>query len=102
MGVLAEGNRWSVLAPLGIVFVTSLANLVLVGPATTKCMRERKSQEFRDGKKSYDEGPQSEEMQVLNKRFGYLHGASSLLNMVGCIATVVYGFSLAERVEGGI
>ena len=102
MGVFADENRWSVLAPLGITFVTSLVNLVLVGPATTKCMRERKSQEFKDGKKSYDEGPQSEEMQVLNRRFGYLHGASSLLNMVGCVATVVYGFYLAERVDGGI
>ncbi len=43
-GVLAESNRWSVLLPLTTIFVTSLANLAFVGPATTKIMRDRKHQ----------------------------------------------------------
>lgn len=43
-GVLAEGNRWTVLAPLATILVTSLANLVVLGPATTKAMKERHHQ----------------------------------------------------------
>ena len=79
------------------MFVTALANLSYIGPQTTKIMRERKHQETRDGKKSYDSGPHSEEMQALNKKFGLMHGLSSLVNIVGCFATLWYGFYLAER-----
>lgn len=43
-GVLASSNQWAVLAPIALMFLAGLANLVLVGPATTKCMRDRKSQ----------------------------------------------------------
>jgi hypothetical protein len=43
-GELAEANRWSVLDPLATVFLTSLANLLFVGPGTTRVMRERKAQ----------------------------------------------------------
>ena len=43
-GVLDAPNRWSVLAPLATMFVTGLANMAFVGPATTKTMRDRKSQ----------------------------------------------------------
>jgi hypothetical protein len=43
-GILAEGNRWSVIVPLATMFVTSLANLAFIGPATTNIMKERKHQ----------------------------------------------------------
>ncbi len=56
-------------------------------------------EETRDGKKSYDTGPHSKEMQALNKRFGRMHGISSLLNMAGSLATVWYGMVLAERLQ---
>ncbi|RAL59316.1 hypothetical protein DID88_006921 [Monilinia fructigena] len=98
-GALAEVNRWSVLVPLGTMFVTGLANLVLIGPATTRLIKERKHQETRDGKKSYDAAPHSREMQKLNKSFGRLHGASSLVNLVSFLATIWYGVSLAERLQ---
>jgi len=55
--------------------------------------------ETRDGKKSYDPAPHSQAMQKLNRQFGRLHGMSSLLNMAGCLATVYYGFTLAERIH---
>ena len=55
--------------------------------------------ETRDGKKSYDAGPHSKEMQALNQRFGRMHGISSLLNMMGSLATVWYGMVLAERLQ---
>ena len=43
-GVLDSGNRWSVLAPLATIFLTGLANMAVVGPATTKTMKDRKMQ----------------------------------------------------------
>lgn len=55
--------------------------------------------ETRDGKKSYDAGPHSSEMQKLNKRFGMMHGVSSLVNMAALLATVVYGGTLAEMLR---
>ncbi|MCJ1238014.1 hypothetical protein MMC14_006001 [Varicellaria rhodocarpa] len=98
-GVFAEKNRTSVLAPLVTIFASSLVNLALVGPATTKIMRERKHQETRDGKKSYDSPPHSKEMMRMNKSFGRMHGVSSLLNLGGLLATMWYGFTLAERLQ---
>ncbi|KAK5074009.1 hypothetical protein LTS08_008053 [Lithohypha guttulata] len=96
-GVLEEGHRLHVATPLFLTLLCGAANMLFIGPATTKCMKERKHQETRDGKKSYDSGPHSEAMQNLNKKFGILHGISSSVNLVGCIATVWYGFYLAER-----
>ncbi|PQE12941.1 mitochondrial outer membrane protein [Rutstroemia sp. NJR-2017a WRK4] len=98
-GAFAETNRWSVLVPLATMFVTGLANLAVLGPATTKIMKERKHQETRDGKKSYDAAPHSKEMERLNKAFGQMHGISSLVNMFSLIATMWYGVTLADRLQ---
>ena len=43
-GVFETGNRWDALIPMGLMFGTALLNLVLLGPATTKVMRQRKHQ----------------------------------------------------------
>ncbi|GAB7351257.1 hypothetical protein MBLNU459_g1681t1 [Dothideomycetes sp. NU459] len=96
-GVMAPSNRWSVLGPLATMLVTAVLNLVLVGPATTKSMKERHHQETRDGKKSYDAGPHSQEMQKLNRSFATLHTVSTLLNLAGFGAMIYYGFVLGER-----
>ncbi|EXJ82162.1 hypothetical protein A1O1_08231 [Capronia coronata CBS 617.96] len=98
-GVLDPSNRLHVLTPLLTMFVSGVLNATYIGPATTKCMRERKHQETRDGKKSYDPPPHSKEMQALNEKFGRLHAASSLVNMLGWAATIWYGFYLAERIS---
>lgn len=55
--------------------------------------------EKKDGKKSYDPAPHSQEMQALNKRFGKMHGISSLLNLGTFIATIAYGFTLGSRLS---
>ena len=55
--------------------------------------------EERDGKKSYDPKPHSQEMTALNKRFGQVHGISSLLNLATFVATIVYGFHLGDRLR---
>jgi hypothetical protein len=38
-------------------------------------------------------------MQVLNKRFGQIHGISMLVNLGTIIATVAYGFTLGARLQ---
>jgi len=52
--------------------------------------------ETRDGKKAYDAPPHSKEMQRLNKKFGALHGTSTVINLVGLLATMWYGGTLTE------
>ncbi|KAL5116878.1 hypothetical protein ACEQ8H_005230 [Pleosporales sp. CAS-2024a] len=72
---------------IGTMFVSGLLNLVYVGPETTRVMGLRKHQETRDGKKSWEEGQHSEEMQKLNKQFGILHGYSTV-DEVSRVATM--------------
>lgn len=96
-GITEGGNIWRALAPIAIMFSTSLLNLVILGPATTKVMKERKHQETRDGKRYYDPGPKSTEMQRLNSSFAKLHGAASLSNVIGLAAMLFYGIVLAEK-----
>lgn len=44
-GVLLDrANRWGVLVPLAGALLCALGNLAVVGPATTRVMRERKVQ----------------------------------------------------------
>lgn len=42
-GLLADANRGALIA-IATMFISGFVNLVYVGPATTKCMRERKHQ----------------------------------------------------------
>ncbi|TKA81324.1 hypothetical protein B0A55_02769 [Friedmanniomyces simplex] len=95
---LQTGNFWDALVPIAVILGTSLVNLVVLGPATTRVMRRRKHQETRDGKRYHDAGPQSAEMQRLNSSFTYLHSASSLSNLIGTGAIIFYGFVLAEKI----
>ncbi|KAF2713048.1 hypothetical protein K504DRAFT_371240, partial [Pleomassaria siparia CBS 279.74] len=78
------------------IFATGIVNWVYVGPQTTQVMQLRKHQETRDGKKSYDKGPHTKEMEALNRQFGMLHGVSSLVNLGGFIAMLWYGVLLGE------
>lgn len=116
-GVMEEPNRYGVLFPISTIFVLGLTNAAYLGPVTTQVMKQRKHQgvcgvtfpsiqplihtvtETRDGKKYFDPGPHSTEMQRLNKRFTALHGASSLVNLVAFLATIWYGGTLAEMLK---
>ncbi|KAL5604531.1 hypothetical protein BROUX41_002486 [Berkeleyomyces rouxiae] len=98
-GVAHAANRWGVLAPLLAMMACGAANLLVVEPLVTQCMLERRAQEKKDGKRSYDPAPHSAAMTALNKRFGKLHGISSVLNLGAFVATVVYGFDLARRLH---
>lgn len=99
VGLLDPTNRWTFVVPLVAMAATGLANLLILLPATQKCMEARKAQEEKDGKKSYDSPPHSEEMMALKKQFGKLHGISSLLNLTTYVATLVYGVSLSARLQ---
>jgi hypothetical protein len=82
--------------PLVVVAVSGAVNWGLLGPWTTRVMRERKHQETRDGKRYWEEGA-SEGMRRLNERFMVLHGASSVVNLVGLGALVGYAAYLGGR-----
>lgn len=43
-GILHQNNFWTGLVPVGVMLLTGLANLVALGPMTTRVMRERKHQ----------------------------------------------------------
>ena len=43
-GCLAQGNQVPVLVPITTMFITGLANLAFIGPATTNVMIKRKHQ----------------------------------------------------------
>ncbi|KAF7543983.1 hypothetical protein G7Z17_g10302 [Cylindrodendrum hubeiense] len=97
-GLLSDFARWHSLAPIATMFLTGFVNLAILLPATTKTMKDRRGQAKRDGKDWYSQGPHSDEMKALNKKFGMLHGISSLINIVTFFATVAYGFTLGGRV----
>lgn len=118
-GLLVDRNFWTALVPIAAMFGSSFLNLTLLGPATTTVMKKRKHQgmlltlrilqgeclrlmndslETRDGKRYYDPGPKSAEMEKLNSSFMWLHSASSLANLVGLGAMVYYGIVLAEKI----
>lgn len=118
-GVIAEENRYAVLLPLAVVSVTGLINMFYLTPLVVRTIKERSQQgsssfslfrkpgvrvlicvvESIDGKKAHDAPPHSQRMTELNKRFGKLHGLSSLLNMGALIATIAYGVYLGGRLH---
>ncbi|KAI0528067.1 hypothetical protein F5B22DRAFT_17902 [Xylaria bambusicola] len=97
-GVLHPANRWGVLAPLTAAFVTGLANWAYFLPETNKITAQRREQEVKDGKQSWEKTTHSKDMKALNKKFAKIHGYSSLFNLVTFIATVVYGVHLSARI----
>ncbi|KAI0476800.1 hypothetical protein F4859DRAFT_514132 [Xylaria cf. heliscus] len=98
-GVLHPANRWGVLVPLTAAFVTGLVNLVYLLPETNKVTAQRKQQETKDSKRSKDKASSSKDLKALNKKFGKLHGYSSLFNLVTFVATVAYGVQLSARIN---
>ncbi|PHH54480.1 putative mitochondrial outer membrane protein YPR098C [Ceratocystis fimbriata CBS 114723] len=98
-GIFHDSNHWTALAPLAAMLTCGAANLLVMEPLVTQCMADRWAQEKKDGKRSYDPAPHSDEMSALNKRFGKLHGISSIFNLGSFVATVAYGFDIARRLQ---
>ncbi|GAA5954415.1 hypothetical protein JCM8115_004581 [Rhodotorula mucilaginosa] len=88
-----HGNKtvWA----LVVMASSGFANWLFVGPLTTGVMKQRHRKERLEGK-SYNEPGVSNEMKALNKRFGTLHGISSLINLVYVAAAVGHAAWIAE------
>ncbi|TEB35101.1 hypothetical protein FA13DRAFT_1728902 [Coprinellus micaceus] len=75
---------------LAIVLIGQGLNYFVVGPMTSKLMFKRHKLEKEEGK-AYNEPGVSEEMKALNRKFGSLHGVSSLFNLFAVIALGFHG-----------
>ncbi|KZP32255.1 hypothetical protein FIBSPDRAFT_916476 [Athelia psychrophila] len=80
---------------LAAVVLAQASNYFVVGPLTSKVMFERQKLEKEEGK-VYNEPGVSSEMKALNKKFGGLHGISSLANMGAVLALGFHGLWLAN------
>ncbi|KAM6497985.1 protein of unknown function (DUF4149) domain containing protein [Amanita muscaria] len=75
---------------LFVVFGTHGLNCFVVGPIASKVKVQRHKLEKDEGK-GYDEKEVSAQMKAFNRKFGMLHGISSLLNLIAFIALVFHG-----------
>jgi len=75
--------------PFAVIGLSGLLNLTVIGPLTTKVIKQRREVEARDA--------DSTEMKTLNRKFGQAHGASSLTNMVTLLSTLYYTLLLSQR-----
>ncbi|CAM6088933.1 unnamed protein product [Calypogeia fissa] len=103
---LAAATLWETLqfVALGLALVFTLTNLLVMEPVTTKLMRERHKAEKEDGistepgvnrKKEIEKaGPK---LRAINKKFGALHGISSLLNLFAFWGLLVHVAYLGSR-----
>jgi hypothetical protein len=75
------------IAAAGVALAATLVNAVVVEPMTTKAMYERRAADA-----GTDEGVKK----AARKRFGQVHGASSLANLIGLGGGVAYVWFVAE------
>ncbi|KAF5384688.1 hypothetical protein D9757_006229 [Collybiopsis confluens] len=77
------------------VLMSQGTNYFVIGPMTSKTMFERHRLEKEEGK-VYNEPGVSDAMKALNKRFGALHGVSSLFNLWSVIAIAMHGLYIGN------
>ncbi|GLB36463.1 putative protein with domain of unknown function (DUF4149) [Lyophyllum shimeji] len=75
---------------LATVLLCQCVNYFVIGPLTSKTMFERHKLEKDEGK-AYNDPGVSAKMKALNRRFGMLHGVSSLANLAAVIALGFHG-----------
>ncbi|KAJ7275403.1 hypothetical protein B0H12DRAFT_1087104 [Mycena haematopus] len=75
---------------LALVLLAQGSNYFIIGPLTSKTMFERMKLEKDEGK-GYTEPGVSDKMKGLNRRFGMLHGISSLANLGAVLALGFHG-----------
>jgi len=80
---------------LAIVFLAQASNYFVISPLTSKVMFQRHKLEKEEGKQ-YNEPGVSDEMKALNKKFGSLHGISSLANLFAVLALGFHGLWLGN------
>ncbi|KAL9715817.1 hypothetical protein Ac2012v2_000259 [Leucoagaricus gongylophorus] len=80
---------------LGSVLIAQGANYFIVGPMTSRTMFARHKLE-KEENKQYNDPAASTEMKALNRRFGSLHGISSLANLIAVIALGFHGLWIGK------
>ncbi|RDB28421.1 hypothetical protein Hypma_015199 [Hypsizygus marmoreus] len=80
---------------LAYVLLAQGFNYFVIGPLTSKTMFQRHKLEKEEGK-VYNEPGVSDEMKAVNRRFGTLHGISSLANLGSFIALTFHGLWLGN------
>ncbi|KAF9535468.1 hypothetical protein CPB83DRAFT_888178 [Crepidotus variabilis] len=80
---------------LGSVLFNQGLNKFVVGPLTSSTMFARHKLEKEEGKVYSDPGV-SQDMLKLNRRFGMLHGISSLANLFSVISLVFHGLYIGK------
>jgi len=80
---------------LAFVILAQGSNYFVVGPLTSKTMFQRMRLEKEEGK-SYNDSGVSDDMKALNRRFGMLHGVSSLANLGAVVALAFHGLWLGK------
>ncbi|KAF4623460.1 hypothetical protein D9613_001682 [Agrocybe pediades] len=80
---------------LATVLLSQASNYFIIGPMTSKTMFQRQRLEKEEGKTYSDPGV-SVEMKALNRRFGALHGISSLANLAAIIALIFHGLWIGD------
>jgi len=73
-----------------IVFGAQALNYFVIGPTAAQTMFQRHKLEKEEGKNPKEKGI-STQMKSLNRRFGMLHGISSLFNMAAFVALAFHG-----------
>ncbi|KAF8807272.1 hypothetical protein BYT27DRAFT_7241872 [Phlegmacium glaucopus] len=78
---------------LAVVLLSQGLNYFVIGPLTSRTMFQRQKLEKEEGKMYNDSGKLqvSADMRALNRRFGTLHGISSLANLGAVIALGFHG-----------
>lgn len=75
---------------LGAALSSTLLNLFILEPYSTKIMLERYDLENTEG------GLDTDRYKVLKKTFGKMHGISSLSNLIALCGAVAHGFILSS------
>ncbi|KAK2462023.1 hypothetical protein APHAL10511_006486 [Amanita phalloides] len=82
------------------VFGSQFLNYFVIGPITSKTMFERQKLEKDEGI-SHNGSDISDKMRALNRKFGMLHGISSLANLAAVIAAGFHGLWIGNAGLGG-
>ncbi|EIN13652.1 hypothetical protein PUNSTDRAFT_117368 [Punctularia strigosozonata HHB-11173 SS5] len=80
---------------LAFVLVNQTINQLVVGPLTSRTMFQRHKLEKDEGK-NYNDPAASDAMKALNRKFGMLHGVSSLCNLGANLALIFHGLWLGH------
>ncbi|KAL4243199.1 TMEM205-like domain-containing protein [Abortiporus biennis] len=86
---------------LASVIIAQIANQFVIGPLVSKTMFQRHKLEKAEGK-SYNEEGVSAEMKALNKKFGALHGYSSIANLTAFLGLAFHGLWIGNKGLGSL